>query len=98
MGKLDHVNDKMVKMLTVEETQTSIADQSTISQFANKDEAKHGTYTTVSKATFHKLARQKGSDIASGHMASGHVHMCVLIISKYAVSTWVLSLKRLRGP
>jgi hypothetical protein len=40
MGKLDHVNDKMVKMLTVGETQTSIADQSTISQFANKEEAK----------------------------------------------------------
>ncbi len=45
MGKLDHVKDKVVKMLAVGEPQTSIAgqigvNQSTISRFANKDEAK----------------------------------------------------------
>ncbi len=44
MGKLDHVKDKVVKMLAVGEPQTSIAkqvgvNQSTISRFANKDEA-----------------------------------------------------------
>ncbi len=44
MGKLDHVKDKVVKMLAVCEPQTSIAEQvgvnqSTISRFANKDEA-----------------------------------------------------------
>ena len=44
MGKLDHVKDKVVKMLAVNEPQTGIAkqvgvNQSTISRFANKDEA-----------------------------------------------------------
>ena len=44
MGKLDHVKDKVAKMLAVRKPQTSIAkqmgvDQSTISRFANKDEA-----------------------------------------------------------
>ena len=44
MGKLDHVKDKVVKMLAVGEPQTIIAEQvgvnqSTISRFANKDEA-----------------------------------------------------------
>ncbi len=45
MGKLDHVKDSVVKSLAVGEPQTSIAeqvgvDQSTVSRFANKDEAK----------------------------------------------------------
>jgi hypothetical protein len=45
MGKLDHVKDKVVKMLAVGEPQTSIAgqvgvDQSTISRFANEKEAR----------------------------------------------------------
>ncbi len=44
MGKLDHVKEKAVKMLAVGEPQTSIArqvgvDQSTVSRFANQDEA-----------------------------------------------------------
>ncbi len=44
MGKLDHVKDKVVKMLAVCEPQNNIAEQvgvnqSTISRFANKDEA-----------------------------------------------------------
>ncbi len=44
MGKLDHVKDKVVKMIAAGEPQTSIAtqvgvNQSTISRFANKDEA-----------------------------------------------------------
>ncbi len=42
MGKLDHVEDAVVKSLAVNEPQTNIAnqfgvDQSTISRFANKD-------------------------------------------------------------
>jgi len=42
MGKLDHVEDTVVKSLAVGEPQTNIAnlfgvDQSTISRFANKD-------------------------------------------------------------
>lgn len=44
MGKLNHVKDKVVKMLAVGDPQTSIAkkmgvDQSTISRFANEEEA-----------------------------------------------------------
>ena len=44
MGKLDHVKDKVVKMIAVGEPQTSIAgqigvNQSTVSRFANQDEA-----------------------------------------------------------
>ena len=44
MGKLDHVKDKVVKMLAVGEPQTSIAgqvgvNQSTVSRFANEEEA-----------------------------------------------------------
>ncbi len=45
------------------------------------------------KGVFHELARQKGSDIVSGHMASGHVHMCVSIPPKYAVSEVIGYLK-----
>ncbi len=37
------------------------------------------------KGVFHELARQKGCEIVSGHMASGHVHMCASIPPKYAV-------------
>lgn len=44
MGKLDHVKDKVVKMLAVGEPQTDVArkmgvDQSTVSRFANEEEA-----------------------------------------------------------
>jgi predicted XRE-type DNA-binding protein len=44
MGKLDHVKDKVVKMIAVGEPQTEIAEQvgvnqSTISRFANEEEA-----------------------------------------------------------
>ncbi len=45
MGKLDHVKDDVVKKLAIGKSQTSIAeqvgvDQSTISRFANKNEAR----------------------------------------------------------
>ncbi len=38
------------------------------------------------KEVFHELARQKSSEIVSGHIALDHVHMCVSIPPKYAVS------------
>ncbi len=38
------------------------------------------------KGVFHELARQRGSEIVSGHMAQDHVHMCISIPPKYAVS------------
>ncbi|ODS30244.1 MAG: putative transposase [Candidatus Scalindua rubra] len=45
------------------------------------------------KGVFHELARQKGSDIVSGHMALDHVHMCISIPPKYAVSEVIGYLK-----
>ena len=45
------------------------------------------------KGIFHELARQKSSEILSGHMASDHVHMCVSIPPKYAVSEVIGYLK-----
>ncbi len=49
MGKLDHVKDDVVKKIAVGEPQTSIAaqvgvNQSTISRFANKNEARARFY------------------------------------------------------
>ncbi|MBS1257041.1 MAG: hypothetical protein MAG551_00076 [Candidatus Scalindua arabica] len=49
------------------------------------------------KGVFHELARQKGSEIVSGHMASDHVHMCVSIPPKYAVSEVIGYLKGKSG-
>ncbi len=45
------------------------------------------------KGVFHGLARQKGSEIVPGHMASDHVLMCVPIPPKYAVSEVIGYLK-----
>jgi putative transposase len=45
------------------------------------------------KGVFHELARQKDSEIVSGHMALDHVHMCVSIPPKYAVSEVIGYLK-----
>ncbi len=45
------------------------------------------------KGVFHELARQKGSEIFSGHMSSDHVHMCISIPPKYAVSEVIGYLK-----
>ena len=39
--------------------------------------------------TFHVLARQKESEIVEGHLKSDHVHMCISIPPKYAVSNVV---------
>ena len=35
---------------------------------------------------FHELARQKQSQIVEGHLLRDHVHMCISIPPKYAVS------------
>ena len=45
------------------------------------------------KGMFHELARQKGCEIVSGHMAKDHVHMCVSIPPKHAVSEVIGYLK-----
>ena len=42
---------------------------------------------------FHELARQKESQIVEGHLCSDHVHMCVSIPPKFAVSSVVGFLK-----
>ncbi|MGD0887270.1 MAG: IS200/IS605 family transposase [Thermodesulfovibrionales bacterium] len=38
------------------------------------------------KGVFHELAKQRGCEIISGHRAADHVHMCISIPPKYAVS------------
>lgn len=35
---------------------------------------------------FHELAKQKGCEIVEGHLMPDHVHMCISIPPKYAVS------------
>jgi putative transposase len=45
------------------------------------------------KGVFHELARQKGCEIISGHIATDHVHMCISIPPKYAVSETIGYLK-----
>ena len=42
---------------------------------------------------FHELARQKESKIIEGHLCADHVHMCVSIPPKFAVSSVVGYLK-----
>lgn len=38
---------------------------------------------------FHELAKQKGCEIVEGHLMVDHVHMCISIPPKYAVSNVV---------
>jgi putative transposase len=45
------------------------------------------------KGVFHELARQRGCEIVAGDMAVDHVHMCMTIPPKYAVSEVVGYLK-----
>jgi putative transposase len=40
-------------------------------------------------AIFHELAKQKGCEIVEGHLMADHVHMCLSIPPKYAVSNVV---------
>lgn len=42
---------------------------------------------------FHELARQKDCTIVEGHLRPDHVHMCIQIPPKYAVSSIVGFLK-----
>ncbi len=42
---------------------------------------------------FHELARQKGVTIEEGHLMPDHVHMCISIPLKYAVSNVIGYLK-----
>jgi len=42
---------------------------------------------------FHELAKQKGVKIVEGHLMPDHIHMCISIPPKYAVSNVVGYLK-----
>ncbi len=42
---------------------------------------------------FHELARQKECEIVEGHLLKDHVHICISIPPKYAVSAIVGSIK-----
>ena len=42
---------------------------------------------------FHELARQKECQIIEGHLLADHVHMCIEIPPKYAVSSVIGFLK-----
>ena len=53
----------------------------------------YGKIRQYLKGVFHELAKQKGCEIISGHMAGDHVHMCILIPPKYAVSEVIGYLK-----
>ena len=53
----------------------------------------YGKIREYLRGVFHELARQRGCEIISGHMAQDHVHICVTIPPKYAVSEIVGYLK-----
>jgi len=51
-----------------------------------RKKALYGKIRLYLKEVFHELARQKGCRIESGSMVRDHVHMCISIPPKYAVS------------
>ena len=53
----------------------------------------YGKLRKYLKEVFHELARQKGCEIISGHMATDHVHVCIAIPPKHAVSEVIGYLK-----
>ena len=53
----------------------------------------YGKIREFLKKAFHELARQKGCQIVEGHMSGDHVHMCISIPPKYAVSEVISYLK-----
>jgi putative transposase len=53
----------------------------------------YGKIREFLKKAFHELARQKGCQIVEGHMSGDHVHMCISIPPKYAVSEVIGYLK-----
>lgn len=58
-----------------------------------RKKALYGKIREYLKQVFYELARQRGSEIVEGHMAGDHVHMCISIPPKYAVSEVVGYLK-----
>ena len=53
----------------------------------------YGKIREYLKQVFHELARQRSCEIVEVHMAGDHVHMCISIPPKYAVSEVVGYLK-----
>jgi putative transposase len=53
----------------------------------------YGKIRKYLKGVFHELAKQKSCEIVSGHMAKDHIHMCISIPPKYAVSEVIGYLK-----
>jgi len=51
-----------------------------------RKKALYGKIRRYLKEVFHELARQKSCRIESGSMVKDHVHMCISIPPKYAVS------------
>ena len=58
-----------------------------------RKKALYGKIRAYLKPIFHELARQRGSEIVEGYMCGDHVHMCISIPPKYAVSEVVGYLK-----
>ena len=46
----------------------------------------YGKIREYLKTVFHELARQRSCQIVEGHMSGDHVHMCIAIPPKHAVS------------
>ena len=53
----------------------------------------YGKIRLYLKDLFHELARQRNCEIVSGHIVKDHVHMCISIPPKYAVSEIIGYLK-----
>ena len=53
----------------------------------------YGNIRIELKKIFHELSRQKESKIVEGHLSIDHVHMCIEIPPKYAVSSVIGFLK-----
>jgi putative transposase len=47
----------------------------------------YGKVREYLKKTFHELARQKNCEIVSGNLVGDHIHVCISIPPKHAVST-----------
>ena len=58
-----------------------------------RKKALYGKIRLYLKEVFHELARQKNCKIESGSMVKDHVHMCISIPPKYAVSEVIGYLK-----
>ena len=58
-----------------------------------RKKALYGKIRKYLKVVFHELARQRSCEIVEGHMVGDHVHMCISIPPKYAVSEVIGHLK-----